>query len=293
MILRQVVVFFVLTLVVACTKDEKVVSSSTTLENSKVTSNAREKIDKEVAQIMSFHDKMMNRYIDDIFDDSRPFSDDLIYEIIKEVDAEAKKHSFGFDYIGAQENIIKVIDLSIQSNDGLLKFKELSPDGRYNFELIQLTIDDVISHFEKFIANSKTLEDFNKLSKKYVKHRLKKLQSNDDYFVAKLYVEQYLSSFNTWGEIFDADINEYSENHNEPFYKEQKKNKNSGSWWDRMKEAAKDFYNDAKPILKSDAEGAAAGAVLGSVGGPASSASGAVAGGCASSIGKCIGKLLN
>ncbi len=124
------------------------------------------------------------------------------------------------------------------------------------------------------IEQSSSFEDFTSRMSSLIKDSLETLSSNnkkDEYFYSKLFVDVYMSSIDY--------ITQY-------LYGDQK-----GPRWDKFKSVAKQVWNDVRPIVAADAEGAVTGAMIGAATGPGVAA-GAMAGGCGQSAGYCVGKLI-
>ncbi len=156
-----------------------------------------------------------------------------------------------------------------------------------NFELI----DDFINCADKSLYESleekNTFEDFYDSYYAKIAERVNAADNNYDYLCMRIYSDMLISSFQTWCNYL------YSEDMDNVLDKTKPNPKDNRSWWQKIKDTAKEVWKVVKPIVACDAGGAVAGAAAGAAAGGVGAGPGAAVGAIGASAGKCVEEIIN
>lgn len=144
--------------------------------------------------------------------------------------------------------------------------------NKLNIIQFQNYCNEIDENFLSFLTISTSHNDLSRRYFKFIDEELKEFMNKkveNDYLLARIFADVYLSSFNFLVIHYD--------------------NANTkGKLWESIKQTVKDAWQVAKPIVVSDAGGAAIGAMAGSLAGGPGIVAGGMAGACTSSLGKAV-----
>lgn len=269
---------------VSCSDDDELLRlNNKTLESSV---ENKEYIDKVSLEIASFHDYVITYFANDVYQQGIVINEEFFNDI-RTIMIDMSK-SYGFKYLDASlfsnyslsgKDLMGMYD-KISLHDTL----NVSIIDRYNSTAISLqhaerVSNDCIRKMEDIFFDSKDFDDFYDAYYLYVNSQLNTVKDFYSYLCIRFYTDMYMSSFTTWCNYIYAD--------------NAIKGSNNPSWWEKAKKKAKEVWNEVKPVVSADAQGAVAGAIRGAAtGGVAGAGVGAAGGALGISAAKCVGNIL-
>lgn len=286
------IVSLVMFCVTSCSKDkEQVVEQKSMVSDNLVLANAL------TSEIADFHTIVMSQYLSTgVLDEAIPLSYEVVSEIKGLLTSQIDNYKFNYvmwdssaitfinDFITC-DNLKVLIENSSNLDFGNIQFENVDNAGlaAYVNSLDLSMIRDCCGSFENlildFISSSNSFDEYEQKYVDYIHERLEPLWYagyKDEYFYIKLYFDIGKSTIRYMTDYYLDKLDDQK-----------------GPRWDKFKNKVKEVWNEVKPVVAADVEGAVAGGMLGAVAAGVGAGPGAVTGACATSAGYCAGAIVN
>lgn len=225
----------------ACQKDDNLKENTSPSSSEKQISFAE--IDAISSEVADFHGYAIKAFLNDMYKTTDVLDEEYTRKLNDFVCAFAQQYKW--KHLNSK--------LFYQANIPLshAELKQIIDDSNHDkmpktSSTVSIKCRYIESKAKELFETSVSLQRFKIDFAQFVETELSDVTDTCEYFEIRIFADVFVNSLETWGEYMYGDI---------------AKNACESSWWNKIKSTASDVWNNIKPVVAADANGAVVGAM--------------------------------